>query len=130
MTKLRTIVVCVLLFSAGAYGLSLAAAQSGGNRARRRDCNPPSHCDEVESAAAGESDGPIRGRAAGHHDGSKCSKHFPARPISGERLVRPDGTISLGFYGDLYVSGLTLSEIKTKAHPASPDVPQGRSSWD
>jgi polysaccharide export outer membrane protein len=34
------------------------------------------------------------------------------RPITGERLVRPDGTISLGFYGDVYVAGKTLPEIK------------------
>ena len=33
---------------------------------------------------------------------------FPGRPISGERLVRPDGKISLGFYGEVYVAGLTL----------------------
>src|SRR5947209_14860445 len=39
---------------------------------------------------------------------------LPGRPISGERLVRPDGTITLGFYGDLYVSGLTMKEIKEK----------------
>ncbi len=38
---------------------------------------------------------------------------LPGRPISGERLVRPDGTISLGFYGDLMVAGLTRKEIKT-----------------
>jgi RNA polymerase sigma factor (sigma-70 family) len=34
------------------------------------------------------------------------------RPITGERLVRPDGTISLGFYGDVYVAGKTLPEVK------------------
>jgi len=39
---------------------------------------------------------------------------LPGRPISGERLVRPDGTISLGFYGDVHVAGLTLPEIKAK----------------
>jgi RNA polymerase sigma factor (sigma-70 family) len=39
---------------------------------------------------------------------------LPARPITGERLVRPDGTISLGFYGDIDVAGLTLAEIKKK----------------
>lgn len=39
---------------------------------------------------------------------------LPGRPIGGERLVRPDGTITLGFYGDVYVSGLTLKEIKVK----------------
>lgn len=39
---------------------------------------------------------------------------LPGRPITGERLVRPDGTITLGFYGDVYVAGLTLPEIKEK----------------
>ena len=39
---------------------------------------------------------------------------LPGRPISGERLVRPDGKVSLDFYGELYVSGLTISEIKEK----------------
>lgn len=39
---------------------------------------------------------------------------LPGRPISGERLVRPDGNISLGFYGDVYVTGLTIPEIKEK----------------
>jgi Polysaccharide biosynthesis/export protein len=37
---------------------------------------------------------------------------LPGRPISGERLVRPDGTISLGFYGDVYVKGLTREQVK------------------
>jgi polysaccharide export outer membrane protein len=39
---------------------------------------------------------------------------LPGRPISGERLVRPDGKISLSFYGDVYVAGLTLPEVKEK----------------
>lgn len=39
---------------------------------------------------------------------------LPGRPITGERLVRPDGTITLGFYGDVYVAGLTTREIKEK----------------
>jgi hypothetical protein len=39
---------------------------------------------------------------------------LPGRPISGERVVRPDGTISLGFYGDLKVAGLTRREAKVK----------------
>jgi RNA polymerase sigma factor (sigma-70 family) len=37
---------------------------------------------------------------------------LPGRPISGERLVRPDGAISLDFYGEINVAGLTLPEIK------------------
>lgn len=39
---------------------------------------------------------------------------LPGRPISGERLVRPDGMVSLGFYGEVYVAGLTLPEVKEK----------------
>lgn len=39
---------------------------------------------------------------------------LPGRPITGERLVRPDGTISLDFYGKVYVAGLTTQEIKEK----------------
>src|SRR5271157_4907599 len=39
---------------------------------------------------------------------------LPGRPISGERLVRSDGTINLGFYGDLHVAGLTPKQAKVK----------------
>jgi len=37
---------------------------------------------------------------------------LPGRPISGERLVQPDGTIDLGFYGSVHVRGLTPVQIK------------------
>jgi protein involved in polysaccharide export with SLBB domain len=33
--------------------------------------------------------------------------------ISGEHLIRPDGTIQMGVYGNVYVSGMTLDEVKT-----------------
>ena len=39
---------------------------------------------------------------------------LPGRPLTGNRVVRPDGTISLGFYGDLAVAGLTRGDIKVK----------------
>lgn len=39
---------------------------------------------------------------------------LPGRPITGERLVRADGTISLGFYGDIHVRGLTVEQAKVK----------------
>ncbi len=32
--------------------------------------------------------------------------------IAGQHLVRPDGTISLGSYGSVYVSGMTLGQVK------------------
>jgi Polysaccharide biosynthesis/export protein len=37
---------------------------------------------------------------------------LPGRPISGTRLVRPDGTISLGYYGNVRVAGLTPREAR------------------
>jgi protein involved in polysaccharide export with SLBB domain len=37
---------------------------------------------------------------------------LPGRPISGERLVRPDGMISLSFYGEVPVRGLSLAQMK------------------
>ena len=36
------------------------------------------------------------------------------QPITGERLVRPDGKISLGYYGQVHVAGLTTTQIKEK----------------
>jgi polysaccharide export outer membrane protein len=39
---------------------------------------------------------------------------LPGRPITGDHLVKPDGKITLGFYGDVYVTGLTPTEIKEK----------------
>ena len=32
--------------------------------------------------------------------------------IAGEHLVRPDGTVALGIYGSVYVSGMTLEGAK------------------
>jgi polysaccharide export outer membrane protein len=32
--------------------------------------------------------------------------------IKGEHLVRPDGTVSLGMYGSVFVAGMTLGQVK------------------
>lgn len=34
------------------------------------------------------------------------------QPVTGEHLVRPDGTVSLGIYGSVYVSGSTLGSAR------------------
>jgi protein involved in polysaccharide export with SLBB domain len=39
---------------------------------------------------------------------------LPGRTIQGERLVRPDGTISLQWYGELHITGRTVDQVKTK----------------
>jgi polysaccharide export outer membrane protein len=36
----------------------------------------------------------------------------PMQQIRGEHIVRQDGTISLGLYGQVYVNGMTLTEVK------------------
>ncbi|MCS6851590.1 MAG: polysaccharide biosynthesis/export family protein [Gemmataceae bacterium] len=43
------------------------------------------------------------------------------QPISGQHLVRPDGTISLGIYGSVAVGGMTLDEAREaiKTHLSS-----------
>jgi protein involved in polysaccharide export with SLBB domain len=38
----------------------------------------------------------------------------PGRPITGRRLVRSDGRIVLGYYGDVDVAGLTESDARDK----------------
>jgi polysaccharide biosynthesis/export protein len=34
------------------------------------------------------------------------------QPVEGEHLVRPDGTVGLGVYGNVFVTGMTLDEAK------------------
>ncbi|MFM9960242.1 MAG: polysaccharide biosynthesis/export family protein [Planctomycetaceae bacterium] len=48
--------------------------------------------------------------------------------IAGEHLVRPDGTVSLGIYGSVYLAGMTLDEAKAhlerclSAHIYRPEI--------
>lgn len=44
----------------------------------------------------------------------KVDPALPGRPIKGERLVRPDGTITLGYYGQVHVAGLSIGEARAK----------------
>ena len=45
----------------------------------------------------------------------ESSRGLPTQPVKGQHLVRPDGTINLGIYGDIYVTGMTLDQIKVQA---------------
>jgi RNA polymerase sigma factor (sigma-70 family) len=124
--KMKTIATGLLLIGLGAAGVILAAPQAGSNR------TPPAPNQRPSTEAK-----PIqRAAPAVQGDTKKVQPAFqsmadyvieppdlilvevlealPGRPISGERLVRPDGKISLGFYGDIYVAGLTIPEVKEK----------------
>jgi RNA polymerase sigma factor (sigma-70 family) len=114
--KLKTIGVGVVLIGVGAFGASLAAPQADSAKlapAARRGPRPTAETSKSKAQP----------RLVDH--GSyvveppdllivEVLEALPGRPISGERLVRPDGKISLGFYGDVYVAGLTVPEIKEK----------------
>ena len=115
MTKLKTIVACLLLIGAGAYGLTLAApqAQRTQRAARASDAaqRPP--------ATKSKAQPPLRVMSEYVVEPPdlllvEVLEALPGRPISGERLVRPDGKISLGFYGDIYVAGLSVPQVKEK----------------
>lgn len=41
-------------------------------------------------------------------------KGLPDRPLVGERLVRQDGTVNLGFYGVVDVAGLTIEQARER----------------
>jgi polysaccharide biosynthesis/export protein len=113
MTKLKTIATCLLCWTAAAYAVTPAAPQrEGANRAE----NAP----EKNSEAAKRT-GPPPFTQSGEYVVEppdllylRLEEGLPGRPIEGERLVRPDGTISIGWYGDLDVAGLTVDEIKTR----------------
>jgi polysaccharide biosynthesis/export protein len=108
MTKLRTIAVCVLLIGGGAYGVT---PQLEGDRSGRRDrARPP-------VTAKSKAQPPLKLMSEYVVEPPdlllvEVLEALPGRPISGERLVRPDGSISLGFYGNVHVAGLTLRRVK------------------
>ncbi len=116
MTKVKSIVACLLLLSAGAYGLTLAAPQ-----AQQRTQRPAPTSDGPRRPAAAKSKAQPALETLGEYVVEppdtlviEVLEALPGRPVSGEHLVRPDGKVSLGFYGEIYVAGLTLPEIKEK----------------
>ena len=54
------------------------------------------------------------------------------QPIAGEHLVRQDGRVSLGIYGDVYVAGMTLAEVRAAVtqHLAANGIQDPRVSVD
>jgi polysaccharide export outer membrane protein len=41
----------------------------------------------------------------------ESTRGLPTQPVRGQHLVRPDGTLSLGTYGSIYVAGMTLDQV-------------------
>jgi RNA polymerase sigma factor (sigma-70 family) len=114
MMKVKTIVLCGAVIGVGAFGASVAAPQAS----FRKPAAVPSRAADRQSDKSKAQPGLVVQESYVVEPPDvlvvEVLEALPGRPISGERLVRPDGKISLGFYGDVYVAGLTVPEIKEK----------------
>jgi RNA polymerase sigma factor (sigma-70 family) len=106
MTKLGAISMVTILLAFG--------ARSWAQRPHREDRQPVRTVTEKSKASATPRDQFVDVIEPPDLVLVEVLEGLPGRPISGERLVRPDGKISLGFYGDVYVAGLTPLEVKEK----------------
>ncbi|HZW34527.1 MAG TPA: sigma-70 family RNA polymerase sigma factor, partial [Isosphaeraceae bacterium] len=105
MMKVKTVAIGLVLVGLATWGVSLAEPQANPRRATpapRQTARPDPR----------KTQPPIRplGRYVVDPPDMllvEVLEALPGRPISGERLVRPDGKISLGFYGEISVAGLT-----------------------
>jgi hypothetical protein len=112
MTKIGMIAAPACLLLAATIALEL-----GAQTARRADRDAKGHVDDGPSTSARtQPSAELKEYIIEPSDMLlvEVLETLPGRPLSGERVVRPDGKISLGFYGDLYVAGLTIREAKEK----------------
>jgi polysaccharide biosynthesis/export protein len=114
MMKLGAVAVSLALVGLGAFGASQAARQTDpakSSPASRRVARMPS---EQSKSKAQPRLVTLENYVVEPPDVLlvKVLEALPGRPISAEPLVWPDGKISLGFYGDIYVAGLTVPQVK------------------
>jgi polysaccharide biosynthesis/export protein len=116
MMKFKMAMVALVLVGLGAYGANMAAPQADSGKS-----SPGSRHRSYPTAEKPRSKAQPALVTLGSYVVEppdllivEVLDALPGRPISGERLVRPDGKISLGYYGDIYVAGLTIPEVKEK----------------
>jgi protein involved in polysaccharide export with SLBB domain len=115
MIKIGRLLVASTLIGLGVVGASLWAQQPRQKRPRPRQAIQAERGLEEKPKAAGTRKfGPAPVIEPPDLLLVEVLAALPGRPISGERLVRPDGSISLGYYGDVQVGGLTIPEAKEK----------------
>jgi RNA polymerase sigma factor (sigma-70 family) len=108
------------LLAAGTLAVGVVSLASPPNRAPGRDEADPPRATVLPPPKAGTPPGPgkpvpkLLPAEPGDLLRIEVLEALPGRPISFTRIVRPDGTISLEFYGDLYVDGLNRDQIKVK----------------
>jgi polysaccharide export outer membrane protein len=115
MIKFKMVGGAIVVVGLGLYGASLAAPEPDSGRpgvhSRRSDASADKSKSKAQPAIVSLGDYVVEPPDLLIVE---VLDALPGRPISGERLVRPDGKISLGFYGDIFVAGLALPEVKTK----------------
>ena len=116
--KLKWLLVLVLGAAGGMGTMRLISAESNDDArmARIAQMNlpslPPGFFD-VAPLATNDENGPAVMKP-GRVLVVEVLEALPGRPITGERVVHPDGTINLGFYGEVPVAGLNRNQIKVK----------------
>jgi RNA polymerase sigma factor (sigma-70 family) len=120
IARIKWLVIPVALglgAAGGAVGMRMLSAESTKAREeriapRKETPLPPDFFDVAKLATKDDSGPPVVKK--GQLMVVEVLEALPGRPITGERAVRPDGTISLGFYGDVQVAGLNRNQIKVK----------------
>ncbi len=126
MMKLKTMAIALSFIGIGAAGVIVAAPQVSPNRptpsaarGQRADRQKAQRSTPTPVAGSGKVQPALHSLENYVIEPPdmiivEVLESLPGRPISGERLVRPDGKISLGFYGEIYVAGLSVTEAKEK----------------
>jgi polysaccharide export outer membrane protein len=138
MQELKAIITCLVLVTTTAYGLSPAGRQeqSGEEPKKASEKSSEYEKDSISSFFPGFARPSNRADAGSEAEKDSLPPPFalrddyvveppdlifvslegglPGRPLLGERLVRPNGTISLGWYGDVAAAGFTVVEIKER----------------
>jgi polysaccharide biosynthesis/export protein len=115
LNKVGRVLAACIFVGLGAVGVGLWANQPRQKRANPLPVAQPERRIEQKPEASGPRKfGPAHVIEPPDLVIVEVLEALPGRPISGERLVRPDGSIALGFYGDVQVGGLTLLEAKEK----------------
>ena len=131
--QIKMVAAAMMSLGIAATGVGVVARGQVGDKAGRTDGgDPPTSAQAAPVQPAGRPNGHDREPGAmPPREGDKVSMPqyvveppdvllvevlmaLPGRPITGEHLVRPDGRIGLGFYGEVHVAGLTIPEIKEK----------------
>ena len=113
MIKLCKLAIGLSVLALTIWGVSLWAQQTEPRRPRPRPEYQTEHMPPIHAQAAPPlKDGPAHVIEPPDLLVVEVLEAAPGRPVTGERVVRPDGTISLAWYGDIHVAGLTLPEAK------------------